>query len=217
MTRTIKDPAAELLTLAGGYLLTLEAILRLSGAQAHAQPDSYLLPEAERLEAITELARAALEHREPHLSEAALACIQHDSHASNPLGEQKENGRATLVGLLQPVEPVLSDSWPYQDHLLRLVASGIARATGQTLADGKPLYEWTTYGRRVCWRFANTTPMAWAEAMAAKSVRYCVVCGRDMHRKRGAARHADGKRFLCKGCAVLYTMDTDGQPHAMPT
>ena len=215
MNRTIKDPAAELLTLTGGYLLTLEAILRLSGA--HVQPGSCPLSEAERLKAITELAGAALEHRKPHLSEAVLACIQQDSHASNPPGEQKENGRSTPIGLILPVEPEQLNGWPYQDHLQRLVASGIARATGNTLADGKPLYEWTTYGRRVCWRFANTTPMAWAEAMAAKSVRYCVVCGRDMHRKRGAARHADGKRFLCKGCAVLYTIDTDGQPHAIPT
>lgn len=215
MNRTRKDPAAELLTLAGGYLLTLEVIRRLSGAAS--QPDSDPLSEAERLEAIAELASAALENREPHLSAAARASLQHDSRAGKTPGERTGNGWGKPAGLHLPSEHNQGHGWPYQDHLQRLLESGITQATGQTLSDGKPLYEWTTYGRRVCQRFANTTPMAWAKAMAAKSVRYCVVCGRDMRRLRGAARHSDGKRFLCKGCAVLYTMDTDGQPHAMPT
>lgn len=107
--------------------------------------------------------------------------------------------------------------WPFQDILQRLVASGIAQATGQTIGEDRPIYEWTQYGRRVCQRYAHSTPMIWAAAMHARSEPHCVACGRDMCRKRGIVRHTDGKRRLCKGCVVLFTMDEDGQPHPHPT
>ncbi len=61
-----------------------------------------------------------------------------------------------------------------------------------------PRYRWTEAGRKACWRYANTTPMAWADDMRQNTVRFCEACGRDMYRKTKAEQR--GKRLLCMAC-----------------
>ena len=167
---------------------------------------------SERLEAIAELARAVLENRASSLSPAALACIQ----SKQQQGSRMEDGRAGPTDSTQPGASSQPGGWPFQDVLHRLVASGIAQATGRMLGEGKPLYEWTTYGRRVCQRYAQSTPMTWAAAFAARSETHCVGCGRDMCRQRGVAQHPDKKRRLCQGCVILFRMDEEGCAQALP-
>ena len=109
----------------------------------------------------------------------------------------------------------MARTWAFQQQLDLLVQSGFAEVDQKSTdwwaaynAENKtayelPLYNWTTKGQYACWRYKNSTPMSWAEAIASGTKRHCIGCGCDTTRKKVWAQ--DGtKRTVCMACAPKY-------------
>lgn len=101
--------------------------------------------------------------------------------------------------------------YPYQDILDKLVAHGFAvideAATYRWFDENgnSLMYKFTPEGKRACFRYCHSLPMAWAEDIQ-KGARHCVVCGRDCHRKKVWVQ--DKNRCVCMACA--------GEGHDLP-
>lgn len=112
--------------------------------------------------------------------------------------------RAQLAGR------AVSKQWPYQAQLDLLVQSGFVEIDPDNTAWWErynadngisgplPMYRWTEAGRKACWRYEYTTPMAWANDIRRNKVRFCEGCGRDLYRQTTWERW--GKRLLCRVC-----------------
>lgn len=96
--------------------------------------------------------------------------------------------------------------WPYQKTLDLLVTSGFAEINvGSTYSwwdktsTNRIVYSFTPEGKEACFRNRYATPMSWAEDIQ-KGARHCVVCGRDLYRKKVWAQIQDKPRCVCMSC-----------------
>jgi hypothetical protein len=105
--------------------------------------------------------------------------------------------------------------WPMQREIERLIESDYAEfdasSTGWrlqaaergTVTEAHPMYRWTVAGKEACFRYANSTPMAWARAMHEGNERHCASCGKDLYRKQVGAAILKGPAALRNRCICL--------------
>lgn len=96
--------------------------------------------------------------------------------------------------------------WPHQDILDALVDAGFAEIDeGATYSWWGKLptkhisYAFTPEGKEACFRNRYATPMSWVEDIQ-KGARHCVICKRDLYRKKVGEQYSGKPGCICMTC-----------------